>query len=101
MGAAALLALWAQVANGWPIWAIPAIRGPLALLLPAAMVAFVIAALRGDLVDDAPSIPQVPPAADAGRRPVRRRSQCAANCTRVGCSTSGRIATPSTVSASP
>lgn len=54
MGATAILTLWAQSANDWPMWAIPAIWGPLALLLLASMVAFVMAALRGDL-DDAPS----------------------------------------------
>jgi hypothetical protein len=61
MGVAAILTLWAQAANDWPIWAIPAIWGPLALLLLASMVALVIAALRGDLDDDAPSTPRVPP----------------------------------------
>ncbi|WP_405725391.1 hypothetical protein OG607_20845 [Streptomyces sp. NBC_01537] len=54
MGVAAILTLWAQAANDWPLWAIPAIWGPLALLLLASMVAFAIAALRGDLDDDAP-----------------------------------------------
>ncbi|MFE4537977.1 hypothetical protein ACFRKB_23300 [Streptomyces scopuliridis] len=52
MGAAAILTLWAQAANDWPMWAIPAIWGPLALILLASMVAFAIAALRGDLDDD-------------------------------------------------
>ncbi|SDM74588.1 hypothetical protein SAMN04487981_102450 [Streptomyces sp. cf386] len=59
IGAAAIVALWAQSANDWPMWAIPALWGPLALLLLACMVAFVIAALRGDLDDDAPSEPLV------------------------------------------
>ncbi|MFB6979426.1 hypothetical protein [Streptomyces scopuliridis] len=54
MGAAAVLTLWAQAANDWPMWAIPAIWGPLALLLLASTVAFAIAALRGDLDDDTP-----------------------------------------------
>ncbi|WP_251062347.1 MULTISPECIES: hypothetical protein [unclassified Streptomyces] len=67
MAAAALLTLWVQVANDWPTWAIPAIWGPLALFLLASMVAFVIAALRGDLVDDAPSTPQVSPSSSAAR----------------------------------
>lgn len=53
MGAAAILTLWAQAANDWPLWSIPAIWGPLALLLLASMVAFVLAALRGELDDDA------------------------------------------------
>ncbi|MFE0255060.1 hypothetical protein [Streptomyces sp. NPDC059010] len=57
IGGAAILTLWAQSANDWPMWAIPAIWGPLALLLLACMVAFVLAALRGDLDDDAPSTP--------------------------------------------
>jgi hypothetical protein len=55
MGVAAILTLWAQAANDWPLWAIPAIWGPLALLILASMVAFAIAALRGDLDDDTPS----------------------------------------------
>ncbi|WP_329314812.1 hypothetical protein [Streptomyces sp. NBC_01262] len=57
MGVAAILTLWAQAANDWPIWSIPAIWGPLALLVLASMVAFVIAALRGDLDDDTLSAP--------------------------------------------
>jgi hypothetical protein len=61
MGGAAILTLWAQAANDWPIWAIPAIWGPLALLLLASMVAFAIAALRNDLDDDVPSTPRVAP----------------------------------------
>ncbi|GAA4042768.1 hypothetical protein [Streptomyces shaanxiensis] len=59
IGGAAILTLWAQSANDWPMWAIPAIWGPLALLLLACMVAFVLAALRGDLDDEAPSTPPV------------------------------------------
>lgn len=61
IGVTAILTLWAQAANDWPMWAIPAIWGPLALLLLASMVAFAIAALRGDLDDDAPSTPGVQP----------------------------------------
>ncbi|MGW5277706.1 hypothetical protein ACWEQP_35405 [Streptomyces sp. NPDC004044] len=49
MGVAAILTLWAQAANDWPIWTVPAIWGPLALLVLVSMVAFVIAALRGNL----------------------------------------------------
>ncbi|MFJ1969389.1 hypothetical protein ACIO93_12045 [Streptomyces sp. NPDC087903] len=55
MGVVAVLALWAQAANDWPMWSIPAIWGPLALLLLASMVAFALAALRGDFEDGAPS----------------------------------------------
>lgn len=51
MGVAAILTLWTQSANNWPMWAIPAIWGPLALLLTASMVAFALAALRGALGD--------------------------------------------------
>ncbi|MFJ4469896.1 hypothetical protein ACIP2X_20825 [Streptomyces sp. NPDC089424] len=47
LGAAAILTLWAQQAGDWPLWTIPAVWGPLALLLVASMVAFAIAALRG------------------------------------------------------
>ncbi|WP_406164799.1 hypothetical protein [Streptomyces sp. NBC_00996] len=61
MGGAAILTLWAQAANGWPMRAIPSIWGPIALLFLASMVAFAIAAVRGDLDDEAPSTPQVPP----------------------------------------
>lgn len=61
LGGTAILTLWAQAANDWPIWSIPAIWGPLALLLLASMVAFAIAALRGELGDDAPSTPGAPP----------------------------------------
>ncbi|WP_189308903.1 hypothetical protein [Streptomyces brasiliensis] len=60
LGGAAILTLWAQAANDWPMWSIPAIWGPIALLLLASMVAFAIAALRGDLDDD-PSTRQVHP----------------------------------------
>ncbi|MGW1895282.1 hypothetical protein ACWCP6_34325 [Streptomyces sp. NPDC002004] len=58
MGVAAILTLWVQDANDWPLWAIPAIWGPLALLLLASMVAFARAALRGDLDGDVPSTPR-------------------------------------------
>ncbi|MFJ2651853.1 hypothetical protein ACIO1C_34655 [Streptomyces sp. NPDC087420] len=54
LGATAILALWAQAANDWPMWAIPAVWGPLALLLLASMVAFALGALRGELDDDTP-----------------------------------------------
>jgi len=59
LGVTAILTLWAQAANDWPMWAIPAIWGPLALLLLASTTAFAIAALRGDLDDDAPSSPSL------------------------------------------
>jgi hypothetical protein len=55
LGATAILTLWAQAANDWPLWAIPAIWGPLALLLLASMTAFALGALRGELDDDAPT----------------------------------------------
>jgi hypothetical protein len=55
LGATAILTLWAQASNDWPLWAIPAIWGPLALLLLASMTAFALGALRGDLDDDAPA----------------------------------------------
>ncbi|MEU2430237.1 hypothetical protein ABZ611_12070 [Streptomyces sp. NPDC007861] len=45
MGVAAVLTLWVQAANDWPMWTIPAIWGPLALFLLASMVAFAVAAL--------------------------------------------------------
>lgn len=67
MGGAAILTRWAQAANDWPLWAIPAIWGPLALLALASMVAFAIAALRGDFDDDTPSVPPVPPPPSTGR----------------------------------
>lgn len=128
MGVVAILTLWARESNDWPIWAIPAIWGPLALLLLASMAAFALAALRGDLDDDADdeaddgaddgadddglSTPRGQGAVgpDAGCRSrydvpgsvsAQCRAQCAANCTPVVCSTSGRTPTPSTVSASP
>ncbi|WP_399894623.1 hypothetical protein ACGH7X_37675 [Streptomyces sp. BBFR51] len=63
MGGAAVLTLWAQESNDWPLWAIPAIWGPLALLASASMVAFAVAALRGDLDDEATPTPPVPVAA--------------------------------------
>ncbi|MFE5402589.1 hypothetical protein ACFQ9Z_14525 [Streptomyces sp. NPDC056580] len=63
MAVAALLTLWAQSANDWPMWSIPAIWGPLALLALASTVAFAVAAVRGDLDDEAVprSARRVPP----------------------------------------
>ncbi|MFF6911113.1 hypothetical protein [Streptomyces sp. NPDC012466] len=55
LGATAILTLWAQASNDWPLWAIPAIWGPLALLLLASMTAFALGALRGELDEDAPA----------------------------------------------
>ncbi|WP_329389623.1 hypothetical protein OG625_36755 [Streptomyces sp. NBC_01351] len=52
LGLTALLTLWAQSNNDWPLWAIPAIWGPLALFLLATMVVSAIAALRSDVADD-------------------------------------------------
>lgn len=60
MGVTAILTLWAQMANDWPLWAIPAIWGPIALLLTASTVAFTVAALRGGPDDEAPSAPRAP-----------------------------------------
>ncbi|MBB5798471.1 hypothetical protein [Streptomyces caelestis] len=68
MAVAALFTLWAQAANGWPFWAVPAIWGPLALLGLASMTAFVIAALRGDMDDEAPPAPEPGPTATASGR---------------------------------
>ncbi|MEV5355999.1 hypothetical protein [Streptomyces sp. NPDC052693] len=51
----AILTLWARSANGWPLWAIPAIWGPLAVLGTASMTAFVLAALRGELSGPVPA----------------------------------------------
>ncbi|GGV57290.1 hypothetical protein GCM10010228_01870 [Streptomyces massasporeus] len=59
LGATAILTLWAQAANDWPLWAVPVIWGPLALLILASMTAFALGALRGELDDDAPA-PQQP-----------------------------------------
>ncbi|MFI1652333.1 PH domain-containing protein [Streptomyces avidinii] len=71
VGVAAILTLWAQANNDWPMWAIWAIWGPLALILLATMVACAVAALRSDgegyeLLGEPPVLP-VPP----GRPPVR------------------------------
>ncbi|MFI8219059.1 hypothetical protein [Streptomyces sp. NPDC085932] len=55
LGVLAILTLWARSANDWPLWAIPAIWGPLAVLGVASMTAFVLAALRGELSDPAPA----------------------------------------------
>ncbi len=57
MGGAAILTLWAQAANDWPMWAIPVIWGSVALLLCVSMLAFAIGAVRGDLDDETPSSP--------------------------------------------
>ncbi|MGW8776565.1 PH domain-containing protein [Streptomyces sp. NPDC055796] len=48
LGVTAILTLWAQSNNNWPVWAIWAIWGPLALILLATMVASAIAALHGN-----------------------------------------------------
>ncbi|MFI7139698.1 hypothetical protein ACIBQ5_18590 [Streptomyces massasporeus] len=61
LGATAILTLWAQAANEWPLWAVPAIWGPLALLIPASMTAFALGALRCELDDDAPASRQPEP----------------------------------------
>ncbi|MDX3234490.1 hypothetical protein PV392_02055 [Streptomyces sp. ME03-5709C] len=56
MAVAALVALWVQAANDWPMWSIPAVWGPSALLLLASAGAFTVAGLRGELDADAPSV---------------------------------------------
>ncbi|WP_326570855.1 hypothetical protein OIE69_05810 [Actinacidiphila glaucinigra] len=53
MGAAAIVVLWVQAAADWPMWSIPAVWGPLALLLLASAAAFAGAALRGESDGDA------------------------------------------------
>ncbi|MER5832359.1 hypothetical protein ABT116_16295 [Streptomyces sp. NPDC002130] len=55
LGGTAILTLWAQAANDWPLWALPAIWGPLAVLILASMTAFALGALRGDLDADPPA----------------------------------------------
>ncbi|MGW0989920.1 hypothetical protein ACWD46_27565 [Streptomyces sp. NPDC002486] len=64
LGGTAILTLWAQTANDWPLWAIPAIWGPLALLILASMTGFALGALRGEPDDGPPARrepqPQVP-----------------------------------------
>lgn len=69
MGATAIVTLWARAANDWPMWAIPAIWGTIALLLLASTVAFSLAALRGELEDDAPAVPTTAPPPPAPPRP--------------------------------
>ncbi|MEV3967370.1 hypothetical protein AB0K68_04400 [Streptomyces sp. NPDC050698] len=63
LGATAILTLWAQASNYWPLWALPAIWGPLALLILASMTAFALGALRGELDDDTPAPPHPQPQA--------------------------------------
>ncbi|MDG9719619.1 hypothetical protein [Streptomyces sp. DH24] len=72
MGATAILTLWAQEANDWPMWAIPAIWGPIALIILLSMVAFALAGVRGELRHDAPPTPgDTPPPAPADPPPLR------------------------------
>ncbi|MFD9009635.1 PH domain-containing protein [Streptomyces sp. NPDC059552] len=70
VGVTALLTLWAQANNGWPLWVIWAVWGPLTLVLLATMTASAVAALRGaggyDLFDEPPARP---PAAEGGPVP--------------------------------
>ncbi|MCX4808580.1 hypothetical protein OG594_44575 [Streptomyces sp. NBC_01214] len=74
LGVTAILSVWAQLNNNWPmwaIWAIWAIWGPLALVLLATMVASAIAALRSNgegygLFTEPPVLPS-PPARPAAR----------------------------------
>ncbi|MFD8232384.1 hypothetical protein ACFV20_10915 [Streptomyces sp. NPDC059696] len=65
LGGTAILTLWAQAANDWPLWAVPAIWGPLALLILASMTAFALGALRGEL-DVAPARQDPQPAGPVG-----------------------------------
>jgi hypothetical protein len=55
LGGTAILTLWAQTANDWPLWAIPAIWGPLAVLVLASMTAFALDALRCEPHEDPPA----------------------------------------------
>ncbi|MFD3472488.1 PH domain-containing protein [Streptomyces sp. NPDC058682] len=71
LGVTAILSVWAQLNNNWPMWAIWAIWGPLALVLLATMVASAIAALRSNgegygLFTEPPVLP-VPPSRPAAR----------------------------------
>ncbi|MET9323901.1 PH domain-containing protein [Streptomyces sp. NPDC003038] len=72
LGLTALLTLWAQSDNDRPIWAIPAIWGPFALILLATMVVSAVAALHSDVEGDdlstQPAAPSAPP--PAGERGV-------------------------------
>lgn len=76
MAVASLFTLWAHTASAWPFRAVPdcsglfravsgCSRGPLALLGLASMTAFVVAALRGDMDDEAAPVPQPDPTATA------------------------------------
>lgn len=60
LGITAILTLWGQGANGWPMWAIPAVWGPVALIVLVSMVAFSLAGLRGELDDGPPSTQPAP-----------------------------------------
>ncbi len=71
VGVTALLTLWAQANNDWPLWVIWVLWGPLALVLLATMAASAVAALRGDgeghdLSDEPPARP---PAGESGPVP--------------------------------
>ncbi|MFF9981071.1 PH domain-containing protein [Streptomyces erythrochromogenes] len=82
LGATALLTLWAQANNGWPLWAIGAIWGPIALVLLATMTVSAIAALRstvegggpagGPSARRDPAPPPPPPAGEGQVAPARR-----------------------------
>ncbi|MFE0627948.1 hypothetical protein ACFW3D_13385 [Streptomyces sp. NPDC058864] len=77
MGVAAIVTLWVQAANDWPMWSIPAVWGPLALALLASAVAFAVDALRGESDGDAspstgsPRAPEGLPSAGSGPGTVR------------------------------
>ncbi|MFV0135625.1 hypothetical protein ACLGIH_20795 [Streptomyces sp. HMX87] len=68
----AIMALWAQAGNDWPMWSLPVIWGSFAVLLLASMTAFVIAALRGDLTGAIASAPRTPPPAKGPPGPAPR-----------------------------
>ncbi|MFF4299521.1 PH domain-containing protein [Streptomyces vinaceus] len=75
LGVAAILTLWAQSNNDWPVWAIWAIWGPLALVLLAAMAASAIAALHGNGIYGLFTEPPVPPV--PATRPAARETSMA------------------------
>ncbi|WP_405419591.1 hypothetical protein [Streptomyces erythrochromogenes] len=80
LGVTALLTLWAQANNGWPLWAIGAIWGPIVLVLLATMVVSAIAALRSTVEGGGPAgglsarrdpaPPPPPPAGEGQAAPV-------------------------------
>ncbi|MEU6314006.1 PH domain-containing protein [Streptomyces sp. NPDC047014] len=53
LGGGALLATWAQLANGWPLWSIWVLWGPLAVVLLTTMTMTAVRALRESGADTA------------------------------------------------